>query len=123
MQPDPKVISNIVERWTGLTVALYAGCPGNNTRGRLLVAGQDGHVADDIPALMRKYLGGGNVVDLPALEWLRQGPSPRIWVSDGHVTGVGDRGSPAMAARAGEICREAGVRRVLSLREAAAGLG
>jgi hypothetical protein len=34
--------------------------------------------------------GGSNVVDLPALEWLSMQPEPRVWLSDGYVTGIHD---------------------------------
>jgi hypothetical protein len=34
--------------------------------------------------------GGSNVIDLPALEWLSIQPEPRVWLSDGYVTGIND---------------------------------
>jgi hypothetical protein len=41
--------------------------------------------------------GGSNVVDGKALEWLTNQPEPRVWVSDGGVTGVND--TPAVTLR------------------------
>jgi hypothetical protein len=54
----------------------------------------------------------GNVVDLPALEWLARQPQPRVWLSDGAVTGVGDRISQALRERCYAVCRRARIRRV-----------
>jgi len=44
--------------------------------------------------------GGGNIVDGPALEWLAAQAEPRIWISDGVVTGVNDVDYAALSAEA-----------------------
>jgi hypothetical protein len=49
------------------------------------------------------WFGPGNVVDIPALEWLCHQRGPRTWISDGVVTGEGDAGCEALASRAGEL--------------------
>lgn len=54
----------------------------------------------------------GNVIDGPALRWLASKPAPRIWVSDGGVTGVGDQPTHALRLEVERICRGAGIRRV-----------
>jgi hypothetical protein len=45
-------------------------------------------------------LGHGNGVDSPALRWaIRQRKTPKdfiVWVSDGHVTGIGDQSSTGL---------------------------
>jgi hypothetical protein len=53
----------------------------------------------------------GNVVDGPALRWLARQPEPRIWISDGHVTGIADQPSSDLAVDAIHICRKARITR------------
>ena len=42
--------------------------------------------------------GGGNEVDGPALSWLARQSQPRVWFSDGQVTGAGEVGSSQLYA-------------------------
>lgn len=98
----------------GMRVALYSG---SGALGELRI------VADGVRRAASEHLarfGSGNVVDLPALEWLARQPPPRLWVSDGGVTGIGDRGSLALKQRCAALCRRARIRRVAGLEEAAA---
>ena len=49
-------------------------------------------------------MGGNNLVDLPAIEWLAQQQKPRIWVTDGRVIPV--LGSSLLAAQeCADFCR------------------
>ena len=64
--------------------------------------------------------GRGNIIDEPALEWLAHQGGPRLWISDGGVTGVGDTTSAALQRRCKEIVERAGIRRVKTVAEAAA---
>jgi hypothetical protein len=57
-------------------------------------------------------LGRGNVIDGPALRWLASQPGPRIWISDGRVTGVRDRSSLDLVVEAMGICRRNQITRV-----------
>jgi hypothetical protein len=98
----------------GMRVAIYSG---SGDVGELRI------VADGVRRAAVEHLarfGSGNVVDLPALEWLARQPLPRLWVSDGGVTGIGDRGSLALKERCAALCRRARIRRVAKLDEAAA---
>jgi hypothetical protein len=98
----------------GMRVAVYSG---SGAEGELRV------VADGVRRAAPEHLarfGGGNVVDLPALEWLARQPLPRLWVSDGGVTGVGDRGSLALKQRCAAVCRRARIRRVAKIDDAVA---
>lgn len=64
----------------GVIVAHYSGS-GNGT---LTIAAKDGRrvaVEDLAPRF------GGNCVDGPALDWLATQAGPRVWISDGWVTG------------------------------------
>jgi hypothetical protein len=88
------------------TVAIYAG---RGVSGTLAIVTARGRMASssDIGAL----LGRGNVVDGPALRWLAQQPEPRIWISDGQVTGAHDQPSTDLVVDAIRICQQAGIRR------------
>lgn len=66
-------------------VAGYGSLPRDTSSGRLAIIAKDGTIGD--ARTLRKAIGGGNVVDGPALKWLSEQPEPRIWVSDGCVTG------------------------------------
>lgn len=71
------------------TVALYAGVPNDMRHGRLLVVVRHGYASDVVD--LEQWLSGENIVDVPALEWLCHQPPPRIWISDGYVTGCGGK--------------------------------
>jgi hypothetical protein len=105
-------VSRIVEAAGSILVALYAG---EGSAGELRIVARDGRRASDADLFLP---GSGNIVDLPCLEWLAVQRRPRIWVSDGRVTGVGDRGSPVLRQRAEELCRRARIQRVGDLGEA-----
>ncbi|NOT29441.1 MAG: hypothetical protein HOP15_03225 [Planctomycetes bacterium] len=64
--------------------------------------------------------GRGNIIDEPALAWLAQQETPRLWISDGGVTGVGDTASAPLQQRCQEIVRRARIQRVKTVEEAAA---
>jgi hypothetical protein len=102
-------VERIVAAAPGAVVAVYASYS-DLRRGAVTVVAKGGRVAN-IPAALAKY-GIGNVVDGPALEWLGRQPGPRIWISDGDVTGVGDSIHPALYLDAMRLCRKYGIRRV-----------
>jgi len=62
--------------------------------------------------------GGGNVIDGPALRWLASQPMPRVWISDGHVTGIDDHFYRECTDDAARVCREAGIIRVARIDDA-----
>jgi hypothetical protein len=101
----------------GLLVAIYGG-KGDKGELRIVADGaaraEDEHLASP---------GGGNIVDLPALGWLARQTGPRIWVSDGLVTGVGDQSSKALTAQCKAVCKRARIQRAAKLADAAALLG
>ena len=86
MQLDNEAIQKILNAAPGCVVAVYSG---NTHDGILRILAQDGRQVD------KQYIGapagGANVVDGPALQWLSKQAKPRIWVSDGQVTGINDR--------------------------------
>lgn len=109
MSWNARKLETLLEVAPAAVVACYEGTA--EGWGVLRVLARGGRrVADDA---IRPPLGkGGNVVDGPALRWLARQPAPRVWVSDGHVTGVGDHFSPRLLRDADEICAAARIVRV-----------
>ena len=77
----------IVENAPGATVAVYAG---QDSRGLLRILARNGRIVPR-EACHHDHLGSMNVVDGPALRWLARQSRPRLWISDGRVTGIADR--------------------------------
>jgi len=101
----------------GTRVAVYSGSEDRGTL-RIVAEGSRRAAAEHL-----KTPGRDNIVDLPALEWLARQPQPRVWVTDGGVTGIGDRPSSVLSARCGALRRRARIQRVAKLDQAAALLG
>lgn len=70
-----------------------------------------------------KPFGSSNVVDLPALEWLSKQREPRLWVSDGCVTGVGDQGCEVILESCHDLVKRARIVRVDDAEAAIEALG
>ena len=83
-------INNMLDRAPHLTVALYAGAEPDMNSGRLVVVASQGKKVKDASEVRYNYLGGANVIDVPALEWLLKQTPPLTWITDGRVSGVGD---------------------------------
>jgi hypothetical protein len=81
-------VKAIVEKTAGATVAVYLGT-GDDMTGVLRIVAKRGRMAERFTGYDND--SSGNVVDVPALDWLCKQPKPRIWVCDGIVTGKGDR--------------------------------
>lgn len=101
----------------GVTVAVYSGSGGD---GELRVVARGGKRAS---ARNLKPKGGGNIVDAPALEWLATQPEPRVWMSDGGVTGVGDMPSPVVTQRCDSARTRGRIRHVKDIDKVVAALG
>jgi len=95
-------------------VAIYSG---RGDEGELRIVARGDH---RVESQFFEPFGSGNVVDLPALEWLAREPAPRLWVSDGCVTGVGDEGCQKILEACRVVQKRAGIRRVETPREAIA---
>jgi hypothetical protein len=109
MQLSQEDIEALVAQAPGLTVAVYASYR-KTSRGAVTVVARGGRVANMSDVL--EIYGGGNVVDGPALEWLGRQPGPRVWVSDGLVTGRYEIQSPKLVLDALRICRKYNIRRI-----------
>jgi hypothetical protein len=114
MRLRPSDVDQIIASAPNATlVAIYAGL---EDRGELRIVVRDGFRA--APTAL-KVPGSGNIVDLPALQWLAKQPAPRVWISDGGVTGCGDVPTAAIERRCREVRTEAGIVQVRTAAEAA----
>jgi hypothetical protein len=59
------------------------------------------------------------------LQWLAKQPEPRLWISDGYVTGKHDTTSVDLGAEAQVICNRANISRIkrVAPKEIVAALG
>jgi hypothetical protein len=114
MHLRPEDVDRLVDASRGAAVvAIYSG---REREGELRIVARGGRraAAEDL-----KPYGGGNVVDLPALEWLARQAEPRLWISDGGVTGEMDRGSREIRRRCARVVRQGRIERVDGAEEAA----
>lgn len=113
MHIDKNDVKKIIETIPGSLIAIYSGHEDGRT-GKMRIIAKDGkHCA---PGKFKFGSGfGANLIDGPALEWLARQRTPRIWVSDGYVTGVDEDMSHAIAADAVRIMRQNGIRRIEDL--------
>ncbi len=115
MSLDAAKVDRILTASSGAAlIAIYSG---RESHGELRIVARDGRRAD---AKDLVPFGRGNIVDEPALAWLARQDGPRLWISDGGVTGVGDTTSPAIQSRCKELVRRGRIQRVQTIEEAAA---
>lgn len=101
-------VMEMVEQAPAATVAYYAG---EDARGAVRIVAQGGKVVDP-DNLENEYMNSGNIIDGPALEWLNTMPEPRIWVSDGQVTGRRDCSSGPNIRHVQQLVRKGNIRRI-----------
>jgi len=111
MSFSEKDIEEILEKNPALTCAMYSG---RGEEGQLDILAQKGKKVTKLP----KRYGGGNIVDGPALEWLTQQKGPRVWLSDGQVTGCNDHQTPELKSESEALCRIGNITRVRDICEA-----
>lgn len=111
-------IRAILDRAPAATVAMYSGL--SSGTGSVSIIAKAGRMATDREIARRRgQVGGGNIVDGPALRWLSKQAEPRTWICDGIVTGKGDSRRLNLTleanqlAKAGRITRHASVARYL----------
>lgn len=113
-------LAAVIAAAPGATIAAYAG---RRDSGRLVIVAANGKMATPESISACLTLPGdhepmhGNVVDGPALRWLAKQPGPRVWVSDGIVTGKDDGCGLNLVQEANAICRQADVERILRWRD------
>lgn len=79
---DPSEVLDLMAAFPGVTIGTYAG---TNSRGELRIIARNGRRASEEDCY---HPWEKNVVDGPALDWLLDQPGPRVWISDGYVTGA-----------------------------------
>lgn len=102
-------IGEVLAIMQNMPAAIIASYSGNGKQGRLDILAHNGRRARD--SHINNNFGGGNVVDGPALLWLAEQKGPRFWVSDAHVTGVGDHMTDNLRHHAFYICKKHRIRR------------
>lgn len=102
-----EAITMLVTQVPAATIAMYSG---RNGEGYLWILAARGRRVSSIPSHPV-----GNCVDGPALRWLARQKAPRLWVSDGEVTGYDDRHTPQLKTEAKSICRVFGIKRIETL--------
>ena len=107
MRFSPSDLERVITAAPLATVGIYGG---RGRSGTLTIVASKGRMAASalIKAASCQH---GNVVDGPALRWLARQPEPRIWISDGRVTGIADQPSSDLAVDAIHICRKARITR------------
>ena len=100
----------MVEAAPAATVAIYSG---HDTTGVLRILVKHGRIVK--PDLIDSPSGHGNIIDGPALDWLAKQVEPRVWISDGVVTGVNGSQHPELVAYSQSICLGSGIRRLENL--------
>ena len=114
MGKEYKDLATLIDTIPPIIIATYSGHDGV---GVLRIVAKSGQrlTKQEIEA---RPGGGGNIVDGPALKWLSAQPHPRIWVSDGGVTGVDDVPGSGNKAECDNICQSAHITRIRSTKEA-----
>lgn len=113
MSLSAKDIYDIVEAVPAATIAVYSG---TGSTGVLRILAKNGTIVQQ--HLINRPSGGANIVDGPVLEWLGQQASPRLWISDGDVTGIHDIGSIARTLEAQFLQLQYDISRLRTAKEA-----
>ena len=121
MSLTPSEVLAIIEAAPGATVAQYVGTSGDD--GVLVLSALKGKRATDKeiagPESFKGPMVGGNIIDGPALDWLASQPEPRLWVSDGGVSGKGETQNRVLLSEAVSKVRRGRIVRVDRAPEAA----
>jgi hypothetical protein len=101
MNLEPEQVHAVLAALPAATVAIYSGA---HDKGTVSVIAKDGKCAS-AAAIKRRIaeVGGGNIIDGPALRWLAAQAEPRLWVCDGIVTGCHDAAAAHLDDEAGAI--------------------
>lgn len=108
-----KDIYDVIEKAPHAKIMTYSA---NSERGTLRIIADKGKRVYD--ADIGATDGHCNVIDYPALQFLAQQRAPRIWVSDGIVTGIGDRTNKKLTLQCKEFALTNGIKRVRTVKKA-----
>lgn len=104
----------ILELMAAAPAVIIATYSGHYHSGELRIVAKNGR---RVPEYMLDPPGGCNMIDCSALMWLGQQPQrPRIWISDGGVSGYASGGGEffcrGRAVEAARLCRAYGIHRI-----------
>lgn len=113
---DPRAIAALARTVPAGVVAAYGG-HGNGHTGVLRILARRGRIAGAGTVYdFSEYWQ--NQIDGPALRWLAAQDTPRVWVSDGGVSGVGDTPHPDCDRDITEIVHRARIAQVRTIDDA-----
>lgn len=113
MHLRPEDVHAVLAKIPAATVAIYSG---QGKDGAVSIIAKAGRIAAAHTIKERiSEVGGGNIVDGPALAWLGHQAEPRLWVCDGAVTGCNDNMSGVLDLEAEALRRKARIARFDSL--------
>lgn len=118
MHLDYNDVRQIIEDAPAATIAAYAADreAQDSNKGKLVILAQGGKVSDY--QQVYDHVGGRNLVDGPALDWLAKMPQPRLWVSDGFVNGRDGSQGANLVAEATAKVRRGRIARIPTVSEA-----
>lgn len=117
MKISPQQVVALLSRSRHLTVAAYSGA---SDSGYVTILAEKNHCAPGVELNnFKNHSPGCNVIDGPALRWLATQAKPRIWVSDGQVTGIGDAGNIANNRDVVQILKQGRIKWLKTLKAAA----
>jgi hypothetical protein len=92
MNFDGQDILDVMNEVPAVTIAMYNyyGWGNISKKGDIRIIARNGRRVND--DYLDEHSGGGNYIDLPALEWLGKQAPRRIWVSDMQVVGFNGSG-------------------------------
>lgn len=109
MSLTPEMVDEMLRRWPAATIGTYCG---TEDWGELWIVASNGKRA------AKQHLHpqlGGNVVDGPALDWLAKQKMPRIWISDGGVSGVRENFGPHFKQDAAKKIKKGKIKRLANV--------
>ena len=108
-------VEDLLEIMAALPAATIADYCASGTQGQLRILASKGRMVRR--EILSYSIGGGNGCDGLALRWLLQQRGPRFWVSDGGVSGKGDRALKGAGEECLVLCRAGKVIQFQSIRQ------
>tara|TARA_R100001463_G_scaffold13402_1_gene35750 strand:+ start:3202 stop:4773 length:1572 start_codon:yes stop_codon:yes gene_type:complete len=115
MHFDGEDILEIMQLLPAATIAMYNDRGQGYDTGSLRIIGAGGKRVTT--EYLRKFSGGGNLVDGPALDWLGTQKASRIWVSDMYVFGKGNSNSYNLLQDCYQKMKRNGITRLANIDE------
>ncbi len=116
MNFDGQDILDVMNEVPAVTIAMYNYYGWNNNKklGDIRIIARNGRRVND--EYLHEHTGGGNYIDLPALEWLGKQTPRRLWVSDMQVVGFNGTGKQNLQ-QCMEACNKYNIMRLADIDE------